>query len=66
MEETTATVMEAIITNTGSVVTGLIGWMGDVATGVTGNAIMGVMCVGVPLALLAVGMFRSFTRRRSR
>ena len=63
-ESTVATGMETIITNTGPVVSGFLGWMGDVADAVTGNPIMAVMCLGVPFITLAIGLFKTFTKKR--
>lgn len=64
---TTTTVgMETIIENTGSVVTGLFGWVGDITSTVTGNPVLAVFCLGIPLVTLAIGLFVRFTRRRSK
>ncbi len=49
--------MEALLTSVGSVFTSAIGWVGTVASTITGQPVLLLFCVGVPLCGLGVGMF---------
>ena len=49
--------MEALITAVTSVFTAAIGWVGTVASTITGQPVLLLFCVGVPLCGLGVGMF---------
>lgn len=55
-----ATGMAAIISAVGSLVTGAIGWMGDFVEAITasGNEILLIGCVCVPLVGLGVGLLK--------
>lgn len=49
--------MEALLTSVGSVFTSAVGWVGTVASTITGQPVLLLFCVGVPLCGLGVGMF---------
>ena len=49
--------MEALITAVTSVFTAAIGWVGTVASTITGQLVLLLFCVAVPLCGLGVGMF---------
>ena len=49
--------MEALITAVTSVFTAAIGWVGTVASTITGQPVLLLFCVAVPLCGLGVGMF---------
>ena len=49
--------MEAMITAVTSVFTAAIGWVGTVASTITGQPVLLLFCVAVPLCGLGVGMF---------
>ena len=49
--------MEALITAVSSVFTAAIGWVGTVASTITGQPVLLLCCVAVPLCGLGVGMF---------
>ena len=49
--------MSALITAVTDVFTAAVGWVGTVATTVTGTPVLLLFCVGVPLCGLGVGMF---------
>lgn len=52
--------MAAVITAVGTLVTGAIGWMGDFVEAITasGNEILMLGCVCVPLVGLGVGLLK--------
>lgn len=52
--------MSAVITAVGTLVTGAIGWMGDFVEAITasGNEILLLGCVCVPLVGLGVGLLK--------
>lgn len=56
--------MEALLTAVGSVFTSAIGWVGEVATTITGQPILLLACVGVPLCGIGVGMFKRLISSR--
>lgn len=63
---TTATVTVAsLIASVGTVFTAAIGWVGDVATAISGSPILVLACVGVPLVGLGVGMFKRLLSTRA-
>ena len=49
--------MAELISNVGQIFTGAIGWVGDVATTVTGNPILLIFCI-LPLVGIGVGLFK--------
>lgn len=49
--------MEALLTSVGSVFTSAVGWVGTVASTITGQPVLLLFCVAVPLCGLGVGMF---------
>lgn len=56
--------MEALLTSVGSVFTSAIGWVGTVASTITGQPVLLLFCVGVPLCGLGVGMFSRLIHSR--
>lgn len=56
--------MEALLTSVGSVFTSAIGWVGTVASTITGQPVLLLFCVGVPLCGLGVGMFSRLLHSR--
>ena len=56
--------MEALITAVTSVFTAAIGWVGTVASTITGQPVLLLFCVGVPLCGLGVGMFSRLIHSR--
>lgn len=54
--------MEAILTSVGTVFTTTIGMVGDVASTISGNPLLLLGCVGVPLCGIGVGMFKRLFR----
>ena len=49
--------MTALLTSVGEVFTQAISWVGTVATTITGQPVLLLFCVAVPLCGLGVGMF---------
>ena len=49
--------MAAILTDVGTVFTAAIGWVGEVATAISGEPILLIFCI-LPLVGLGVGLFR--------
>ena len=49
--------MEALLTSVGSVFTSAVGWVGTVASTITGQPVLLLFCVAGPLCGLGVGMF---------
>ncbi len=56
--------MEALITAVTSVFTAAIGWVGTVASTITGQPVLLLFCVAVPLCGLGVGMFSRLIHSR--
>lgn len=56
--------MAALITAAGDVFTAAIGWVGDVATTITGQPMLLLFCVAVPLCGIGVGMFKRLLHSR--
>jgi len=56
--------MEALLTSVGSVFTSAVGWVGTVASTITGQPVLLLFCVGVPLCGLGVGMFSRLIHSR--
>lgn len=63
--------MAALLTSIGSLVTAVMGWMGNVATAIAGftegvpnNPVLLLFCVAVPLCGLGVGMFKRLLSAR--
>ena len=50
--------MSEILAAVGSVFTSAIGWVGTVAGTVSGEPILLLACVGVPLCGIGIGMFK--------
>lgn len=47
----------SILTDVGSIFSTAIGWVGDVASTITGNPLLMVFCI-IPLVGLGVGLFK--------
>jgi len=56
--------MTELLTAVGSVFSEAIGWVGDVATTITGTPVLLMFCVAVPLCGLGVGMFKRLLSTR--
>ena len=56
--------MTELLTGVGEVFTQAIGWVGDVATTITGTPVLLMFCVAVPLCGLGVGMFKRLLSTR--
>lgn len=56
--------MSAILTDVGTVFTQCVSWVGDVATAITGNVVLELFCIAIPLVGLGVGMFKRLLRTR--
>ena len=57
--------MDAMIAAVSTVFTAAIGWVGDVAGTITGEPILLLACVGIPLCGLGVGMFKRLLSARA-
>lgn len=53
------------MTSVGSVFTSVIGWVGDVATAITGSPLLMLAVVGIPLCGIGVGLFKRLLRARA-
>lgn len=56
--------MEALLTAVSSVFTSAVGWVGTVASTITGQPVLLLFCVAVPLCGLGVGMFSRLLHSR--
>lgn len=56
--------MTALLTSVGEVFTQVISWVGTVATTITGQPVLLLFCVAVPLCGLGVGMFSRLLHSR--
>lgn len=56
--------MATLITAAGDVFTAAIGWVGDVASAITGQPMLLLFCVAVPLCGIGVGMFKRLLHSR--
>ncbi len=56
--------MSALLTSVTDVFTAAVGWVGTVATTITGTPVLLLFCVGVPLCGLGVGMFSRLLHSR--
>ncbi len=65
MEGGAAVTMASLLGDIGSVFTKVIGWAGTVGETVTGNPLLLLACVGIPLCGLGVGMFTRLIRSRA-
>ena len=57
--------MDALITAVSTVFTAAIGWVGTVASTITGQPILLLSCVGIPLCGLGIGMFKRLLSARA-
>lgn len=64
MTETAAVTITSLLSDVGSVVTSAFGWVADVAGAITGNTVLLLFCVAVPLCGLGVGMFSRLLHSR--
>lgn len=53
------------MTDVGSVFTAAIGYVSTVATTITGNPLLMLACVGVPLCGIGVGLFKRLLSARA-
>lgn len=56
--------MNTILTAVGDVFTAAIGWVGDVGTTITGDPVLMLFCVAVPLVGLGIGIFKRLLSTR--
>lgn len=56
--------MTTILTAVGDVFTAAIGWVGDVGTTITGDPVLMLFCVAVPLVGLGIGIFKRLLSTR--
>lgn len=56
--------MTELLSSVGTVFTQVISWVGDVSTAITGNSVLLLFCVAVPLCGLGVGMFSRLLHSR--
>ena len=56
--------MADILTSVGTVFTSAIGWVGTVANTIAGQPILLLVCVGVPLCGIGIGMFKRLLSSR--
>ena len=56
--------MTELLTAAGEVFTSAIGWVGTVATTITGSPVLMMFCVAVPLCGIGVGMFKRLLHSR--
>ena len=56
--------MADILTSVGTVFTSAIGWVGTVANTIAGQPILLLVCVGVPLCGIGIGMFKRLMSAR--
>lgn len=59
-----AVTITSLIGNAGEVFTKAISWVGTVATEITGNPLLLLFCVAVPLCGIGVGMFKRLLSSR--
>ena len=55
--QTTAVSVQSLITEVGTVFTTAIDWVGDVAQTISTEPVLILMCIGIPLVGLGVGLF---------
>lgn len=60
----TLTAIQSILNNVHLVFTAAIGWVANVASAITGNTVLTLFCIGVPLCGLGVGMFNRLLHSR--
>lgn len=58
-------VMANIITAIGQLVSGAIDWTGDYLTMITGNDVLVLFCIALPLVGLGIGIIRRLVRIRA-
>lgn len=56
--------MADLLTSIGTVFTQVMTWVGSVATAITGNEVLTLFCIAVPLCGLGVGMFKRLLSAR--
>ena len=57
--------ISSLISSIGTVFTAAIGWVGKVAETIAGQPILLLVCVGIPLCGLGVGMFKRLLSARA-
>lgn len=57
--------MAALISAVSSFVTAAVGWVGDFADAITGNDLLVLSCVAVPLAGFGIGALARLMRRKA-
>lgn len=60
-----AVTVGSLLTSIGTVFTSAIGWVADVASTITGQPILLISCVAIPLCGLGVGMFKRLLSARA-
>ena len=57
--------MTELITSAGTVFTTAIGWVGTVGSTITGEPVLLLACVAIPLCGLGIGMFKRLLSTRA-
>lgn len=60
-----ATGLDAILTSIGKLVTQAISWMSSYLTAITGNDVLVLFCIALPLVGLGIGVIRRLVRIRA-
>lgn len=60
----TEVTISSLLGDVGSVFTSAIGWVTNVGSAITGNSVLLLFCVAVPLCGLGVGMFTRLLHSR--
>ena len=54
-------IMTEILTSIGAVFTQAVDWMGELVTVITGNPVLIILCVAMPVIGFAVGLLKRLT-----
>lgn len=63
MTEATVSIA-SLMSNVGEVFTSILGWVGDVGAEITGEPLLLLACVGLPLAGVGITFFKRLLRSR--
>lgn len=61
----TPTAMESVISTISQLVHGAIGWVGEYLSLITGNDVLVLFCIALPLVGLGIGLIRRLVRIRA-
>lgn len=59
-----AVTISTLLSTVGTVFAQCVTWVGNVATAITGNVVLELFCIAIPLVGLGVGMFKRLLRTR--